>query len=103
VTENKLDINKAEMGEAIIDEKRCIAFLGMQCDACYRSCPLINSAITLEAKENAKKGGYSFLQPVIYSDPCTGCGLCEHACILEKSAIEIFPRKSEVVNEDSQS
>jgi len=29
--------------------------------------------------------------PVVHSDACTGCGLCEKACILEEAAIKVFP------------
>ena len=30
--------------------------------------------------------------PVIHADICTGCGLCERACITEKAAVYILPR-----------
>ena len=35
------------MGVAVIDDKNCIAFWGIQCDACYRACPLLDQAIYL--------------------------------------------------------
>ena len=85
------DINKAKMGVAIIDTDSCIAFWGIQCDACYRACPLIDEAISLEYKRNDRTGKHALLQPVIHKDKCTGCGLCEHVCITEKAAIMIFP------------
>ena len=37
--DNKLDISKAKMGVAVIDSSSCIAYWGIQCDACYRVCP----------------------------------------------------------------
>jgi ferredoxin-type protein NapG len=46
-TNNKLDIDKAQMGVAVVDIKNCIAFWGIQCDACYRACPLLHKAFYL--------------------------------------------------------
>jgi len=91
-TNEKLDINKARMGVAVVDTKNCIAFWGIQCDACYRACPLLDKALFLEYDKNERTGKHAFLKPIVDSDYCTGCGLCEHACITEKPAIKIFPR-----------
>ena len=93
LTDNKLDINKADMGIAIVDEDSCIAFWGIQCDACYRACPLLGEAITIDYQKNERTGKHAFLKPVVHSDPCTGCGMCERACVTEKAAIQIFPRE----------
>jgi ferredoxin-type protein NapG len=30
--------------------------------------------------------------PTVHSDQCTGCGKCEHACVLETAAIRVLPR-----------
>ncbi len=92
-TENRLDINKAEMGTAVVDTKNCIAFWGIQCDACYRACPLMDEAIKLEYEKNSRTGKHAFLKPVVDSDVCTGCGLCEHACVTEKAAIFVLPKE----------
>lgn len=92
-TNNKLDINKAEMGVAIVDTKNCIAFWGIQCDACYRACPLLDEAIKLEYEKNERTGKHAFLKPVVDSDVCTGCGLCERACVTEKASIIVLPRE----------
>jgi ferredoxin-type protein NapG len=27
--------------------------------------------------------------PTVHSDLCTGCGKCEHACVLEEAAIKV--------------
>ncbi len=86
------DINKAQMGVAMIDSDSCLAFWGIQCDACYRACPLIGEAISLEYKRNERTGKHAFLEPVVHQDVCTGCGKCEHACVTEKAAIFILPR-----------
>ncbi|OQX76137.1 MAG: ferredoxin-type protein NapG [Bacteroidetes bacterium 4484_249] len=92
-TGTKLDINKAQMGLAVIDEGACIAFWGIQCDACYRACPLLDSAIVVQYERNERTGKHAFLKPVVNSDVCTGCGLCEHACVTEKAAIRVLPRE----------
>jgi len=94
VTKNgKLDINSAQMGLAVIDENSCVAFWGIQCDACYRACPIMGQAITIEYDQNKRTGKHAFLKPVVHADACTGCGMCEHACITEKPAIFVLPRE----------
>jgi len=92
-TENKLDINKAQMGIAIVDKNACVAFWGIQCDACYRVCPLIDKAITIESDKSKFTEKHSRMLPVINPDYCTGCGMCEHACITEKASIIILPKE----------
>jgi len=92
-TDDVLDINRADMGLAVIDHESCIAFWGIQCDACYRACPLLDVAITVEYEKNARTGKHAFLKPVVHADACTGCGLCEHACVTEKAAIFVLPRE----------
>ncbi|MDC7242889.1 MAG: ferredoxin-type protein NapG [Sphaerochaetaceae bacterium] len=92
-TNNQLDINKAKMGVAVIDSKNCIAFWGIQCDACYRACPLLDEAIKLEYTQNERTGKHALLKPVVDSDVCTGCGLCERACVTEKASIFVLPRE----------
>ncbi len=89
--EGKMDINKSKMGVAIVHKESCIAFWGIQCDACYRACPLIDEAITLEYQQIERTGKHAFLKPVINSESCTGCGICEHVCVTEKPAIKVLP------------
>jgi ferredoxin-type protein NapG len=89
----ELDINKADMGVAVIDDNSCIAFWGIQCDACYRACPLLGKAITVEYTKNERTGKHAFLKPVVHADVCTGCGLCEQACVTSKAAIFVLPRE----------
>ncbi|PHR70222.1 MAG: ferredoxin-type protein NapG [Arcobacter sp.] len=88
-----LDINSADMGLAIIDENSCIAFWGIQCDACHSACPLLNEAISLEYRKNDRTGKHAFIVPIVHADVCTGCGLCERACITQKASIFILPRE----------
>lgn len=91
-TSEKFDINKSKMGIAVVDENSCIAFWGIQCDACYRACPLLGEAIKLKYERIERTGKHAFLKPVVIEDVCTGCGMCEHACVTDKAAIKILPR-----------
>ena len=93
VSENdKLNINKAQMGVAVVDQKNCVAYFGIQCDACYRACPVLDKALFIEYKRNARTDKHALLLPVVDRDYCTGCGRCEKACITEKAAITVLPR-----------
>ncbi len=89
----KLDINRAKMGLAVVHKESCIAYWGLQCDACYRACPLLGKALTIDMQMNKRTGKHAFLLPVVHSDICTGCGLCEKACVVEKAAIFVLPRE----------
>lgn len=89
----KRDINRADMGIAVIDQNACLAFWGIRCDACYRACPLMGTAIKLDYERNERTGKHAYLKPVIVSDACTGCGMCEHACVTEKAAVKVLPRE----------
>lgn len=91
--EKVLDINKSKMGLAVVDEESCIAFWGIQCDACYRACPLMDKAIVLEYKRNKRTGKHALLIPKVMSEACTGCGLCERACVTQKAAIFVLPHE----------
>ncbi|MEN8115605.1 MAG: ferredoxin-type protein NapG [Bacteroidota bacterium] len=85
-------INNSKMGLAVIHKESCIAYWGIQCDACYRACPLMGEAITLELEKNEQTRKHANLKPIVNSDVCTGCGLCEHVCVVEKAAIKVIPR-----------
>jgi len=88
-----LNINRAKMGLAVIDRETCIAYAGIQCDACYRACPLIDKAVTIEYTRNIRTGKHAMLAPVVHSTDCTGCGLCERACVTQKASIFVLPRE----------
>jgi len=89
----ELDPKMIDMGLAVVDENSCIAFWGIQCDACYRACPLLDVAIKLKYEKNERTGKHAFLKPVVDMNACTGCGLCEKACVTEKPAIFVLPRE----------
>lgn len=86
------DIEESRMGLAVVvDQESCIAFHGLRCEVCFNICPIRGRAITLDMQHNARSGKHALFIPVVHSDACTGCGLCERACILEAAAIKVFP------------
>ncbi len=90
------NIDDARMGTAVlIDQENCLNALGLRCDVCYRVCPLIDEAITLELSSNATSGGHhAIFMPTVHADKCTGCGKCEKSCVLpEESAIKVLPMR----------
>ncbi len=91
---NLTNIDDARMGLAVlIDQENCLNYLGLRCDVCYRVCPLIDKAITLEPRHNVRSGKHAIFIPVVHSEACTGCGKCEHACVLDQAAIKVLPDK----------
>lgn len=86
------DINQAKMGLAVLlDHETCLNWQGLRCDVCYRVCPLIDKAITLEQQHNPRSDRHALFIPTVHSDFCTGCGKCEQACVLEQAAIKVLP------------
>ncbi len=69
------------MGVAVIDENICWAWTGVICRSCWHACPFPDRAIKLDYRS----------RPTIDPDACIGCGLCDHACPTEPSAIPIRP------------
>jgi ferredoxin-type protein NapG len=87
-----IDINQAKMGVAVlVDQENCLNYLGLRCDVCYRVCPVIDKAITLDRVSNPRSDRHAMLLPTIHADACTGCGKCEKSCVLEKAAIKVLP------------
>lgn len=91
--DGRWDVKKTRIGLAVMDDENCIAAWGLRCDACYRVCPLIDEAIVLEMTRNERTGRHAVLLPRVKADACTGCGLCERACVVEKAAIFVLPRE----------
>jgi ferredoxin-type protein NapG len=86
------NIDDARMGTAVLsDRENCLNVLGLRCDVCYRVCPLMGEAITLERSHNQRTGKHAIFVPTLHADKCTGCGKCERACVLEEAAIKVFP------------
>lgn len=70
------------MGLAEINRDTCLAWLGDECKVCYTACPFYNQAIRLEDHK----------RPVVDKTVCTGCGICEHVCILDPPAVVVKGR-----------
>jgi ferredoxin-type protein NapG len=88
------EIAQAKMGLAVlIDQENCLNFNGLRCDVCYRVCPVIDKAITLEKVSNPRSDRHAMLLPTVHADACTGCGKCEKSCVLEETAIKVLPRQ----------
>lgn len=75
------DFRDARMGVAAVDERLCVSHNGTGvCGACHTVCPVRNRAITQDLR-NA---------PRVHPEHCTGCGLCEEACIVrDRRAIQV--------------
>ena len=92
--ETLTDIDQARMGVAVlIDRENCLNLQGLRCDVCFRVCPLINKAITLDVQHNVRSGKHAIFVPTVHSDACTGCGKCEKACVLTEAAIKVIPHE----------
>jgi NAD-dependent dihydropyrimidine dehydrogenase PreA subunit len=51
---------QVENGLAVlVDHETCLNFLGLRCDICYRVCPVIDKAITLDRQVNARTGRHT--------------------------------------------
>lgn len=86
------NIDDARMGTAVlVDQENCLNFLGLRCDVCYRVCPVIDEAITLEMSHNDRSGHHAVFAPTVHADHCTGCGVCEKSCVLPEAAIKVLP------------
>ena len=91
---NLTDIDDARMGTAVlVDQENCLNFLGLRCDVCYRVCPVIDEAITLEPSHNDRSGHHAIFAPTVHADRCTGCGVCEKSCVLPEAAIKVLPAR----------
>jgi len=86
------DASKTRIGTAVIVERQeCLSIKGLRCEVCYRACPLLDKAITIENYLNARTGRHAIFEPVVHKEHCTGCGICEQACVLERPAIVVSP------------
>ncbi len=69
------------IGVAVLDRETCLAWTGTVCRACWHACPFPSEAIYLDHVGRA----------IVVEDKCVGCGLCEHACLVDPPAIVIVP------------
>lgn len=82
------DIAKARMGLAVIDAENCLSWQGLRCEVCYRVCPAKGTAIRIDPHPR-QLSKHAVFVPVVSSEACTGCGLCEKACPTEVAAVRI--------------
>ena len=82
------DIASARMGLAVVDPEHCLSWQGLRCEVCYRVCPVQGKAITVDAHPR-QLSKHAIFVPVVHSDACTGCGLCEKACPTELASVRV--------------
>lgn len=70
-----------DMGTARVNRDMCFSYNGRTCGACYRACPLPGEAISIGLLET----------PILNTERCVGCGLCEQACLHLPQAIRVYP------------
>lgn len=83
------DPRDIRIGYAEVDEKHCIAYRGLRCEVCYRICPLIDEAITIEYEGIENDAIHMKFLPTIDKDVCTGCGLCVQRCTVRDPNVAI--------------
>lgn len=75
--------NQIKIGTAWVDKNRCIPWkFGDPCIVCEEHCPVSPKAIKFIKIEVARPDGVlkTPLAPVIETESCTGCGICENKC-----------------------
>ena len=83
------NIDDSRMGLAVIDIENCLSWQGLRCEICFRECPVQGTAITVEHHPR-KISKHAMFVPLVHSDACTGCGICEKACPTQKAAIRVL-------------
>jgi ferredoxin-type protein NapG len=83
------NIDDSRMGLAVIDIESCLSWQGLRCEICFRECPLQGQAITVEHHPR-RISKHAMFVPLVHSDACTGCGICEKACPTQKAAIRVL-------------
>ena len=83
------NIDDSRMGLAVIDIENCLSWQGLRCEICFRECPVQGQAITVEHHPR-RISKHAMFVPLVHSDACTGCGICEKACPTQKAAIRVL-------------
>ena len=68
------------MGTAVIDPDTCLSYKALRCEVCYRACPLIDQAISIDYRQREGDAIHAVFAPVVHEDACVGCGLCVQRC-----------------------
>lgn len=82
------DVTRARIGLAVIDAEHCLSWQGLRCEVCFRACPVQGQAITLTVQQR-QISKHAMFVPVVHSEACTGCGICESKCPTEVAAIRV--------------
>lgn len=77
------------MGTAVIEEDLRIALQGMRCEVCYRVCPLIDEAMTIDYRMREGDAIHAVFAPRIDREKCVGCGLCVERCVVGEPRVAI--------------
>lgn len=77
------------MGTAVIEEDLCITLQGMRCEVCYRVCPLIDEAMTIDYRMREGDAIHAVFAPRIDREKCVGCGLCVERCVVGEPRVAI--------------
>ncbi len=77
------------MGTAVIEEDLCIALQGMRCEVCYRVCPLVDEAMTIDYRMREGDAIHAVFAPRIDREKCVGCGLCVERCVVGEPRVAI--------------
>jgi ferredoxin-type protein NapG len=84
------DVTRMCLGTAVItDREACLSLNGIRCEICYRACPMIDKAITIEKHPQKITKRHTIFEPVVHKEVCTGCGICENTCPLDETAITV--------------
>ena len=83
------EIKDSRMGLAVIDIENCLSWQGLRCEICFRECPVQGQAITVEHHPR-RLSKHAMFVPLVHSDACTGCGICEKACPTQVAAIRVL-------------
>ena len=90
-----------DMGLAVINNELCIAMEGMRCEVCYRVCPLIDEAITIDYRKRDGDTIHAVFAPIIDEEKCVGCGLCVERCVVSDPdvAIKVVRERDKAIEE----
>ncbi len=80
---------KIVIGLAFVDTTRCIPYAqGTSCIVCEEHCPTPRKAI--EFVERPGRGGKPVKVPVVLTDLCIGCAICENKCpVVDRAGIRV--------------
>ena len=79
----------AHIGTAVIKRDLCIAVKGMRCEVCYRACPLIDQAMTIDYHMRDNDTLHAVFEPIVNPVYCTGCGICLERCVVDDPEVAI--------------